>query len=85
MAIQLMDSVIFGRNFGNDEVKAIFDEKGGIESWLLFERTLAKVQAELGIIPKKSAEEINRKATLTMFRWRKLGNIFMKQPWQVLP
>ena len=76
MAIQLMDSVIFGRNFGNDEVKAIFDEKGVIESWLLFERTLAKVQAELGIIPKKSAEEINRKANLNYVSLEKIGEYF---------
>src|SRR4030042_4180193 len=76
MAIQLMDSVIFGRNFGNDEIKAIFDEKGVIESWLLFERTLAKVQAELGIIPKKSAEEINRKANLNYVSLEKIGEYF---------
>jgi len=76
MAIQLTDSVIFGRIFGNDEVKAIFDEKGVIESWFLFEKTLAKVQAELGIIPKKSAKEINRKANLNDVPLEKIAKYF---------
>jgi len=76
MAVQLMDSVIFGRVFANDEVKAIFDEKGVIESWLLFEKTLAKVQAELGIIPKKSAEEIGRKANLNDVSLEKIARYF---------
>jgi adenylosuccinate lyase len=76
MAIQLMDSVIFGPIFANNEVKAIFDEKGVIESWLLFEKTLAKVQAELGIIPKTSAEEINHKANLNDLSLEKIGEYF---------
>ena len=76
MAVQLMDSVIFGRVFANDDVKAIFDERGVIESWLLFEKTLAKVQAELGIIPKKSAEEINRKANFHYVSLEKIGQYF---------
>jgi len=76
MAVQLMDSVIFGRVFANNEVKAIFDEKGVIESWLLFEKTLAKVQAELGIIPKKSAEEISRKANLDDVPLEKIAKYF---------
>jgi len=76
MAVQLMDSVIFGWIFGNDEVKAIFDEKGVIESWLLFEKTLAKVQADLGMIPKKSAEEIDRKANLNDVSLEKIREYF---------
>ena len=64
MAIHLMDTTIFGPLFGSQEAKAIFDEKGVVKSWLMFERTLATVQAGLGIIPKKPAEEIYRKASL---------------------
>lgn len=71
-----MDSVIFGKIFSNDEVKAIFDETGVVESWLLFERSLAKVQAELGIIPKKSAEEIQQKAILNQVSLETIGKYF---------
>jgi adenylosuccinate lyase len=78
MAIQLMDSVIFGRIFGNDEVKAIFDEKGVVESWLMFERTLAEVQAELGIIPRESADEIFRKARLDYVSLGKIEKYFQE-------
>ncbi len=62
MPIGLIDSVIFGRAFATDEIRSIFDEKSVVEGWLLFERTLAKVQADLGIIPREAAAEIDRKA-----------------------
>jgi adenylosuccinate lyase len=64
MAIQLIDSVILGKSFGPQEVKAIFDERGVVESWLLFEKTLAKIQGELGMIPAHAGEEIYDKANI---------------------
>lgn len=78
MAIQLMDTAIFGPLFGSQEAKAIFDEKGVVKSWLMFERTLATVQAGLGIIPKKTAEEIYRKATLDYVSLDKISEYFLE-------
>ena len=76
MAIHLMDMVIFRQIFGSDEAKAIFDEMGVVESWLMFEGALADVQAELGIIPKEAGEEIVRKAKVENLSLDKIAHYF---------
>lgn len=78
MAIHLMDMVIFKQIFGSDEAKAIFDEKGVVESWLMFEGTLASVQAELGIIPKEAGEEIASKASVGNLSLEKIAHYFQE-------
>jgi len=78
MAIHLMDMVIFKHIFGSDEAKAIFDEKGVLESWLMFEVALAKVQAELGIIPREAGEEIANKAKVANLSLEKIGHYFQE-------
>ena len=77
MAIHLVDTVVFGSIF-DDESKIIFDENGVLESWLLFEKTLAKVQGELGIIPKDLAEEIYSKANLKNVSLEKISRYFLE-------
>jgi adenylosuccinate lyase len=78
MAIHLMDSVIYGHIFGSEEAKAIFDEKGIVESWLLFEKTLAKIQSEMGIIPKEAGAEICHKANLSNIPLERIGKLFQE-------
>ena len=56
MAVHVMETKLFEGDFDAPEIKAIFDEKGMIESWLYFEAILAEIQGELGIIPKQVAE-----------------------------
>jgi 3-carboxy-cis,cis-muconate cycloisomerase len=50
--------------FSTSEMAQIFDEKARYQRWLDFEAALAKVEAEMGVIPKEAAEEITRKAKL---------------------
>jgi 3-carboxy-cis,cis-muconate cycloisomerase len=45
-------------------IAAIFSERGFIERCLQFERELAAVQAELGVIPNEAAQEIGRVARI---------------------
>lgn len=40
----------------------IFNDKARLQRWLDIEKTLAQVEAEMGIIPPKAAEEISAKA-----------------------
>ncbi|HET6829656.1 MAG TPA: adenylosuccinate lyase family protein [Ramlibacter sp.] len=49
---------MFGSLHDSGQVGNIFCETGFIERCLQFERSLAKVQAELGIIPREAAQEI---------------------------
>ena len=48
--------------FGDSAVAEIFDERSSIEAWLETERALAHAQAELGVIPREAAAEIECEA-----------------------
>ena len=50
--------------FSTPELAEIFDEKARYQRWLDFEAALARVQGEMGVIPKAAAEEIGSKAKL---------------------
>jgi 3-carboxy-cis,cis-muconate cycloisomerase len=47
-------------------VRALFAESSRYQAWLDVEAALAQAQAELGIIPHSAAEEITRKAQLSL-------------------
>jgi adenylosuccinate lyase len=48
--------------YGSKEMRAIFSEEGKLQRMLLVEATLARVQAELGMIPQEAAEAIDEAA-----------------------
>lgn len=50
--------------YSSPELTAVFDEQRKMNRWLQVEAALASAQAELGIIPKEAAREINAKAGL---------------------
>jgi adenylosuccinate lyase len=50
--------------FSTPELTQIFDEKARYQRWLDFEAALARVQGEMGVIPKEAAEEIVHRAKL---------------------
>src|SRR6266699_2570503 len=55
---RLTDSALYGHLWGTEELRAIFDERARIQSWLDILATLAQAQAELGIIPEAAAKAI---------------------------
>ena len=64
MAINPAEQAIYGGLFGSDAMRAIFDEGTGLARMLAVEAALARVQADLGIIPREAAEAIGRAARL---------------------
>lgn len=62
MASTMIDSLIFKDVFSTKELRDIFDDRRIIQNWLDIEVALAQTQAELGIIPKEAAVEIEKKA-----------------------
>ena len=58
------ESIMFKDLLGSDEMRAIFSDGGTISAYLEVERALAKVQADLGIIPKDAAAAIIEHAHL---------------------
>ncbi len=61
-----IDSPLFGGLFSTEEMRKIFSDKTTIQKWLDVEAALARAEAKLGIIPKKYAEEITRKARVEL-------------------
>lgn len=58
MVARLADSELYAHLWGTDEMRAIFDERARLQSWLEVLVALARAQAELGIIPAESAAAI---------------------------
>ena len=49
--------------YGTPEMKAIWEQESKLQNMLKVEAALAKAEAEIGLIPKDAADEINKKAT----------------------
>lgn len=61
MGAYVIDSVLFLDQFGTDSMRELFSDEATVQRWLDVEAALAKVQVELGIIPKEAGEEIQSK------------------------
>jgi 3-carboxy-cis,cis-muconate cycloisomerase len=62
MPINPADSPILGTLYGSDTMRAVFDERAYFQRMLDVEAALARVQAQLGIIPAAAAAAITRAA-----------------------
>lgn len=58
-----IDMLLYRDEYGTPEMRTIFSEENLVKKWLLVDAAIAEVEAELGIIPPKAAEEIKKKAT----------------------
>lgn len=47
-------------------IRALFTEEARFQSWLDVEAALAQAQADLEVIPRPAADEITRKAQLSL-------------------
>jgi 3-carboxy-cis,cis-muconate cycloisomerase len=65
----LVDSLFFGDQFGTDELRAIFDDRGLLQSWLDAEAALARAQAAVGLIPAAAAVAISQAARAELLDW----------------
>jgi 3-carboxy-cis,cis-muconate cycloisomerase len=62
MAVNPADSAVFGTLYGSDAMRGIFDEKTLFQKMLDTEAALARVQAQLKIIPEDAAKQITEAA-----------------------
>ena len=72
MASTIIDSRIFGDMFSDARMREVWSDENRTAKYLDIERALAKVQGELGIIPKEAADEIVRNCELSQIDWVKL-------------
>ncbi len=76
MALHIFDSVIYGNDFGNKEIKEIFSEESIVQDWIDFEVVLAQAQGERGVIPKEAAAEIKAKGSTKYVTVKRVGEIY---------
>src|SRR5215212_8228653 len=72
MASTIIDSRIFGDMFSDARMREVWSDENRTAKYLDVERALAKVQGQLGIIPKEAADEIVRNCNLSQIDWVKL-------------
>jgi adenylosuccinate lyase len=64
MGARLTDSELYAHLWGTAELRAVFEERRRLQSWLDILVALAAAQAELGIIPSASAAAIAEAASV---------------------
>jgi 3-carboxy-cis,cis-muconate cycloisomerase len=69
MAASIIDSRIFGDMFSDAAMRAVWSDENRTAKYLDIERALAKVQGELGIIPREAADEIMRNCEPGQIDW----------------
>lgn len=74
-----IDMLLYREEYGSKEMCAIFSEENIIKKWLLVDAALARVEAEMGIIPVAAAEEIERKATGDFIKVSRVAELARKK------
>jgi 3-carboxy-cis,cis-muconate cycloisomerase len=62
-----LDCEVLRDLYGTAEVRALFESRALVQTWLDVERTLAEAQAEVGIVPAVAAERIAAEADAGLF------------------
>ena len=62
-----LDCEVLRDLYGSQEVRAVFESRSLLQSWLDVERALAAAEAEAGVIPHAAAERIGREADAALY------------------
>jgi 3-carboxy-cis,cis-muconate cycloisomerase len=85
MPASAIDSPIFGNLFGTQAMREVWSDENRTRKYLEIEAALARVQARLGIIPQKAADEIVRSCRLEKIDLAKLARETERIGYPVLP
>jgi adenylosuccinate lyase len=66
MGARITESELYAHLWGTEELRAVFDERARLQSWLDILAALARAQAAVGIIPPESAEAITKAADVEL-------------------
>ena len=72
MPASIIDSRIFGDMFSDAAMRQVWSDENRTAKYLDIERALAKVQGELGLIPKEAADEIVKNCNIDQIDWARL-------------
>src|SRR5207302_710255 len=72
MPSTIIDSAIFGDIFSSEPMRNVWSDENRTQKYLDIEAALARVQGQLGIIPKEAADEIAKHCTIDQIDMQKL-------------
>src|SRR5579864_9801133 len=72
MTATAIDSMVFRHIFSSEPMRQVFSDENRVQCYLDIEAALALVQARLGLIPQRAADEITAKCTLDIIDMAKL-------------
>src|SRR5213080_2699196 len=72
MPSTIIDSTIFGDIFSAEAMRKVWSDENRTQKYLDIEAALARVQGQLGIIPKEAADEIAKHCTIDQIDMQKL-------------
>ena len=72
MTATAIDSTVFRHIFSTEPMRQVFSDENRVQCYLDIEAAPARVQARLGLIPQRAAEEITAKCTLDIIDMAKL-------------
>ena len=85
MTATAIDSTVFRHIFSSEPMRQVFSDENRVQCYLDIEAALARVQAHLGLIPQRAADEITAKCTLDIIDMAKLKSKTELIGYPVLP
>jgi 3-carboxy-cis,cis-muconate cycloisomerase len=76
MPSTVFDSFYLKDRFGSASMRAIWSDRSTISRWLEVEAALARVEADLGLVPRRAAREIEAKARIENLDLRSMKRAF---------
>src|SRR5436190_19380546 len=85
MTATAIDSTVFRHIFSSEPMRQVFSDEHRVQCYLDIEAALARVQARLGLIPQRAADEITARCTLDIIDMAKLKSQTELIGYPVLP
>ena len=85
MTATVIDSTIFRHIFSSETMRQVFSDENRVQCYLAIEAALARVQARMGLIPQRAADEITAKCNLDIIDMVKLKSKTELIGYPVLP
>ena len=85
MTATAIDSTVFRHIFSSEPMRQVFSDENRVQCYLDIEAALARVQAHLGLIPQRAADEITAKCTLDIIDMAQLKSKTELIGYPVLP
>jgi 3-carboxy-cis,cis-muconate cycloisomerase len=85
MPATVIDSTVFRHIFSSEPMRQVFSDENRAQCYLDIEAALARVQARLGLIPQRAADEITAKCTLDIIDMARLKSKTELIGYPVLP